>query len=130
MTDTDRPNAQLAYCVLDHIAAHPEQWRQREWISRPKGNECGTAGCMAGWACLLSGDQPHWGWKRLTSHKVVDSSDHDVHYVMERAQFLLGIGEDDAYELFHEDNTYDDLVRYVEKLFGPRPAEAVADVQP
>jgi hypothetical protein len=50
------PNAELAYKVLDHIDAHPQQWRQGWWFTEL---DCGTAACFAGWACVLSGYKPH-----------------------------------------------------------------------
>ncbi len=112
---SDKPNAELAYKVLDHIDAHPETWDQGMWW-------CGTSGCFAGWACALAGTDP-------------DALSKDAHsdtYLPDVAATLLGfpIREDmdaitdgageDAW-LFCSDNTREDLGRMVEQIFGPRP---------
>lgn len=107
------PNAELAYRVLDHIDAHPESWNQGAWW-------CGTSGCFAGWTCALSGETPAGDYV-------------DGVYVPERAAQLLGFDDRDHLDavsdaadggeawLFYSDNTREDLGRYVEAIFGPRP---------
>lgn len=106
------PNAELAYRVLDHINAHPESWDQNVWVAqRP---ECGTAACFAGWACLLSGDQPAG---------IPDETGEIERYIPHRAGTLLGIEVDGGeHPLFEYTNTRDDLGVLVEEIFGPRPA--------
>jgi len=118
-----KPNAELAYLVLDHIDAHPEQWDQGRWISRPDGADCGTAGCFAGWACMLSGNQPDW---TMSNGKWTNTVTADGYwkYVGDRAAELLGISEVDAEMLFDADNQRDDLDRHVAEIFGPRPGSA------
>lgn len=39
MTAPTKPNAELAYAVLDQIDAHPETWDQGDW-------DCGTTACF------------------------------------------------------------------------------------
>jgi hypothetical protein len=123
------PNAELAYKVLDHIDAHPEQWRQQDWISRPDGADCGTAACFAGWACLLSGDTPRWEFPADELTERVNTTSgvelvHDVEFVNDRAAYLLGISLYEADSLFDAENERDGIVRLVTELFGPRPRGA------
>lgn len=48
-------NRELFYQIADLIEKHPEQYDQQTWGSE---TECGTAHCIAGHACLLSGLKP------------------------------------------------------------------------
>jgi len=45
------PNLPLLRKVLDHIDAHPEEWRQGGWAIE---TECGTACCIAGFAVAMT----------------------------------------------------------------------------
>jgi hypothetical protein len=45
------PNEALIRQVLAFIEMHAERWNQDEFLSV---GECGTAGCFAGWAAMLS----------------------------------------------------------------------------
>jgi hypothetical protein len=78
---TAQPNAELAYRVLDHIDAHPQNWEQGRWIGQ---EECGTVACFAGWAVLLS-DLP-------VRDEFVWIEGEDRH-VAEVAEELLGIAD-------------------------------------
>lgn len=130
------PNTQLAYAVLDHIDAHPEQWNQATWW---KQTECGTAGCFAGWAVALTGGTlrfDQWG----TVHAV--DPDGGQGPVSTAALAALGINSDNydcndaddcercndrccddpdccGHYLFAATNTRADLQRGVEAIFGP-----------
>lgn len=118
------PNAELAYRVLDHIDAHPEQWEQGKWIGQA---ECGTAACFAGWAVLLSGAEPRFYMKGCSTADVV--FDGRARVAPDLAEELLGAsrwveagdGESDDIDLFAQDNTREDLGRLVVQIFGPRP---------
>lgn len=110
-----KPNAELAYRVLDQIDADPKSWNQGAW-------DCGTAACFAGWAVRLSGG------------KSVDQ-DNDTYVVDapaalgitglpvdEAAVKLLGHSCDNSEgDLFEASNTREDLGRLVAEIFGPRP---------
>lgn len=120
-----KPNAELAYRVLDHIDAHPEQWRQGIYIGEA---ECGTVACFAGWAVLLSGHEPFFENDRgRTSMCIVEGREMDVSF---RAQQLLRAdrwareGIKDEEDLFDGGNTREDLGRLVAEIFGPRPGGA------
>jgi hypothetical protein len=120
------PNAALAYRVLDHIDAHPEQHDQNVWVE--EGRDCGTAACLAGWAVLLSGDEPIFDDdeppQRETNEVLADGS---ILPVWSRAADLLRIDPDGGpegvggYRLFSQHNTRDDLGRLITEIFGPRP---------
>jgi hypothetical protein len=114
------PNAELAYKVLDHIDTNPEQWNQTDWITKGDGEDCGTAGCFAGWACMLSGWKPYFVDQYRTRTGLVMIGGRDS-MIAERAPDLLGISYTQADDLFHEDNTREDLGRLVAEIFGPRP---------
>lgn len=121
------PNAALAYLVLDHIDAHPELWDQGRYIGAGK---CGTVACFAGWACLLSGEQPHFYYPGETSWLADQRRPVSV---ATRAEELLGAsrysptaadGDDYDEDLFGASNTREDLGRLVAEIFGPRPEAA------
>jgi hypothetical protein len=121
-----KPNAELAYRVLDQIDAHPEQWDQSRWW-RPSP-ACGTGGCFAGWAVQLSGGHME---RDEFAYIVVKSGlgELDGRYVPVAAAALLGLPMDEAESeaeaenlpLFHESNDREDLGRLVAEIFGPRP---------
>lgn len=117
------PNAELAYAVLDQIDAHPETWVQTTWI---KKTECGTAGCFAGWAVLLSGIQPAYLTNLSDSTSYVEVGEESAR-IDRTAEDLLGgryVDEgDEDYEqdLFDGDNDRETLGRLVAEIFGPRP---------
>jgi hypothetical protein len=123
-----KPNAELAYRVLDHIDAHPEQWNQGRWIGK---SECQTVGCFAGWAVLLSGAEPidfgsDWMDNGLTYTTGVEF-EGESWTVSQLAQRLLRAdrwldeGYDDERDLFDGDNTREVLGHLVAEIFGLRP---------
>lgn len=113
-------NAALAYQVLDHIDAHPEQWEQGKWIGTV---ECGTVACFAGWTVLLSD-----GVIDTLSESVTVPTRPDIEGLhIESAAFrLLDINSDDVVlhgDLFDGLLTRPELGERVTSIFGPRPAE-------
>lgn len=62
MTEKLLFDAELAWKVYDHIAAHPEEWRQFTWMM-PVTDEtctqikCGTKACYAGTLALMIAPQ-------------------------------------------------------------------------
>jgi hypothetical protein len=127
VTAPTKPNAELAYRVLDHIDAHPEQWNQSLYIGKA---ECGTVACFAGWTVLLSGATPKfYGVYEGSTAAAALGGLH--HVVPELAEELLGAsrwvetfvdGEPDM-DLFDQDNSREDLGRLVAEIFGPRPVD-------
>lgn len=113
------PNAELAYQVLDHIDAHPEQWNQGLYIGR---RECGTVACFAGWTVLLATHAvPAYSDDTCSQTGIVRVNDRALD-VSDYAAELLGIGFVDGDYLFSPSNNRTDLGQLVDELFGPRPA--------
>jgi hypothetical protein len=122
---TGRPNAELAWRVIDHIDAHPEQHDQNAWID--KSASCGTVACYAGWTCLLSNDEPFEDEDGDTDNEVW--VDGHIETVQHRALHLLGLSYDRdtrfGHLLFAPENTREDLERLVAEIFGPRPEQVL-----
>jgi hypothetical protein len=118
----DGPNTALAWRVIDHIIAEPGSWDQHTWLAR---TECGTTGCFAGWACLLSGDILDEGCPLAScacNSASLRTSDGYPVEVEERATELLGLYGGHAERLFSGSNSLDNLIDQVYQIFGPRPA--------
>lgn len=99
------PNLPLLRKVLDHIDAHPEEWRQEVWVSK---TPCGTAHCIAGHAVVLSGGQ------FVTLNRVrIGEKVQNVHNV---AADLLGLDDRTADDLFDAGNTREDIQRIAERI--------------
>jgi hypothetical protein len=115
-----QPNAELAWRVLDHIDANPEQWDQGKWIGEA---ECGTVACFAGWTVLLSGGEINTSSESVTIPGRPDLK--DLH-IEQAAQRLLGV-RGDVMVLYGDPFdgllTRDELGERVTAIFGPRPAE-------
>lgn len=93
------PNVELLQQTMQHIKDHPEQHDQHIWV-----NSCGTAGCFAGWAALLSGwfieDLRYYGDFRWTTF----------------GRELLDLTPDEAFKLFCSSNTVPMLELMVKDL--------------
>ena len=73
-------NEDLLRTVADHFREHPAAHVQDHWATE---TECGTTGCIAGWACFLSGEYnlvwfknphvPNTGWY-TTSERVEEAA--------------------------------------------------------
>lgn len=117
------PNAELAYLVLDRIDANPSEWNQRDWAY--KGTSCGTSYCFAGWAVVLAGRELVWmdsDGQSFADYAQDERKMLGKQWIGDAAREELGI--EDSRELFHGDNTREDLGRLVAEIFGPRPDAA------
>jgi hypothetical protein len=100
-------NEKLIACVLRHIEEHQEEYDQNVWCvirdEQEDGEMCGTAGCFAGWTCLLSKPVDEWGtlWSMRTGHF------GDENYYFENGRKLLGLDYDEARVLFAATNFQD-----------------------
>lgn len=61
---------ELAEKVVAHVTAHPDSHFQGTWMSGADTpvNECGTTGCLAGWAVTLNareGETPRQALERI-----------------------------------------------------------------
>lgn len=148
MSDIEgKPNAELAYRVLDHIDADPASWRQATWI---KKTDCGTVACFAGWAVQLAGGKvelSRWGWSKVdldgevyTLHGVYSFADVALRALNIEDNYVRGAScpdcgvpgceneDHELPELFDACNTREQLEEYVEAIFGPRPASLPAPI--
>jgi hypothetical protein len=120
-------NAELLRATLAHIEARPEDWRQRSYRS------CGTAGCFAWHAAVLSGGEPRKGpvdndddW--ATVRRVPEDGDlyasiyGEWMHVADRAQRVLGLTGAQATRLFDGCNDMVGLRHIVAELTAEVPA--------
>lgn len=89
--------------ALEHITAHPEEWKQDSWALR---RSCGTAYCLAGTIVVQSDAQLTWeedeGYftaNRLTTGETI------VNY----ARTLLNVGWGEVDNLFNGENSLREL---------------------
>jgi hypothetical protein len=111
--------------VLDYIEAHPEEWYQRAWI-------CGTTACYAGWTAIL-GNEGHevkvpGSIYDRTRYSHIELDGERVH-VSDCAAGLLGVDNNQAFELFQGSNSLNTLKAVVREIFGPRPRVRKSKVQ-
>lgn len=52
-------NFRLLRMIIKKIEANPEAYEQSVWGERADDAPCGTAACIAGWACFLDGKMDH-----------------------------------------------------------------------
>lgn len=135
-------NTELLKKIKTVLTLKPELWDQHQWARRAltvpepvltdtaddvaeeiKEVSCGTAMCVAGWACFLSGEKIDW-----TNDADVDEISNKImatfltsgETIESRARELLDISYEDAGTLFYgfgEDATLerlDELIEYGE----------------
>lgn len=91
-------NEPLFRQIVEHIENNPDEWNQSVFGS---STECQTTYCLAGWACVFSGEELQW--------KEYDSEIHDVSegkylataWAMRTGTEALGLTYHQADELFH-----------------------------
>jgi hypothetical protein len=96
MADEPRPNLELLRKVLRHIDAHPEEYDQGNFAVR---TECGTAYCIAGHACVMSGFRFKWHKNMEQSASLACGVGADP-----KATELLGLTDGEAEYLFDPEN--------------------------
>jgi hypothetical protein len=95
--------------VIAFLEDHPDQHDQKHWL-----NECGTAGCLAGWTAMLNGyraiSHDTFGWAGWTATVIADDDPDDPgNDVKVVAMKLLGLTEEDADVLFAPLNTRENM---------------------
>ena len=75
-------NVRLLRKIQEHILAEPKRYEQESWAT-----SCGTAACIGGWACILTGSRP----------KSVANETFDV---FGKARRVLGLEYEAAERLF------------------------------
>lgn len=112
------PNVDLLRRTLAYIEEHPKEWKQDTW-------RCGTTACFAGHAAMLDGGM----WASSGSSALVARPDDlpsriytfggmDLVPVEDRAQRVLGLTDEQAFDLFRGSNSLNDLRRIVAELTG------------
>lgn len=96
-------NTDLAERVMAQIKDHPETWEQGYWATK---TDCGTAHCVAGWACTLSGQQIEMRTSGLGNYTAEG-------HVSDVARRLLGLTPLRGHALFDGENDLDTIERLV-----------------
>lgn len=97
MAETPKLNIELFKAVRDKIATTPEAYDQSVFARPSDSAPCGTAACIAGWACVLSGAMDSEELKRRER-----AHGAEFESIETTAQAALGIDDDDAEVLFTE----------------------------
>lgn len=126
-----------AYEVLDYIEAHPDKHDQSYWVNRMDGlvtpelalGDCGTTACVAGWTVLLAG-RSIVRYDRIVEDAPVEyfsatEIERDLNSVPNMAVVLLGLDEDEEWEMFWECIDLADVRKAIAEIFGPRPDGAM-----
>lgn len=93
-------NVDLLRRVLEHITKDPGNWDQSVWW---KDNECGTTGCLAGWAVRLQYPDA------VMPHAEPSVAGAPPRHVQEIARDELGLKPVEAIRLFNGGNDLRDL---------------------
>lgn len=110
MSNTEAPtrNTDLFNDIADKVENEPEAYDQSTWLE-PSKNECGSRGCIAGWAVALSGDAVHNSDGTLrggVKSRYIDLADGRSQFIQEVIPFdifareSLGLSGDEANHLF------------------------------
>lgn len=122
-----RPNVALLRQTLAHIETHPEEWNQQVY-------RCRTGMCFAGWAVELDGGQwaaePDHVDRHVSDEDLLPRPDDPANHIVDglvdvrdRAERILGLHGDQAFDLFDANNTLPMLRQIVSELCAD--AEAV-----
>jgi hypothetical protein len=115
-------NVELLDKTLNYVLDHPDEWEQSMW-------HCGSTGCFAYWACVLSGEPMEFVPGEIVSAersrwlKCVEG-DGVLYYkdgseltsVAHRATRVLGLNENEAVHIFHCRGTRRDIRVAVKKV--------------
>ena len=112
-------NKELFQKIHVQITAMPKSLDMNDWGRK---SECGTTMCVAGWAVALSHEPTDLDWTvsgyglpdRLTGVYTRSGWESGWESIANRAEELLGLDEDTAYELFHH-STDDEAREIVEE---------------
>lgn len=128
-----KPNAELAYKVLDHIDTDPKSWAQSMWYTE---TTCGTKACFAGWTVLLAGHEISPDPTEYMDYSAIDGDENALLgkvaisdlglqgvTVKCRCTDRCRLRVDASQELFGASNSREDLGELVREIFGPRPEE-------
>lgn len=108
-------NVPLLRKVLEHITEHPDEHDQRKWAIRGgRGQDCGTAMCVAGHAVAMTGHEIAWptwndngnGYNSSVARHTRDrGSDGWPRSIEDVAREELGLSQTESEWLFMGSNT-------------------------
>lgn len=130
-------NISLLEKVRDQILDHPETHDQGVWArvsydeilgEEPVIIECGTAACVCGWACQLSGDRflihpQDKSWNGSYYPGLIITAEGEKHLIGERGQEVLGITDEEAMELFNEGLDRTTVLKHLDALINGEELE-------
>lgn len=109
-------NRELAQRIKDKIVTERALWDQNSWAATLPENidangelidgTCGTTACVAGWACMLTGNPLDWSTaENIGFGKVQAARVKNGEWIESVATRELGLDDDQVAALFH---TYDE----------------------
>jgi hypothetical protein len=114
-----RLNIELFRAVREKIASAPAAYDQTTFGQPDEDAPCGTAACIAGWACILSGE--------MDAPTLYDANTGQLQQsIVETATRVLGIADNEAEILFTAEpegewEDYDDEGESVYSMAWPEP---------
>ena len=115
------PNTPELLAIYQHIKANPEEWDQRTYASHTL---CGTAFCFAGWAVVRAGGEAVRWYSYEPGREQADRAtmpDGREVLIDDEAIAILGLDEDQAGELFFEENDLGDIRNAIAAITGVDP---------
>lgn len=98
-SESERLNIPLFQKILDKITEAPASYDQGTWMDQSDEAPCGSTGCIAGWAVVLSG--------RMTAEEVesLTLTLCDQRQMLDMGREVLGLTFGEATHLFKGDTT-------------------------
>jgi hypothetical protein len=95
--------------AMTHIAEHPDEWDQTQWL-------CQTKACLAGRICLLAGATP--APHRAEAGALSSTVEYHGQYISapELAQLLTGLTDSEAHWLWNADRSIHELYGTVSRI--------------
>ncbi|MBF9350603.1 Uncharacterised protein [Mycobacteroides abscessus subsp. massiliense] len=138
-------NVERLKAIRDLIKMDPEKHNQRLWaeftgadlpktaLGTPVEVSCGTAACVAGWACQLEGDKFVISSYALLGNPDKVSADHvrtedgEIEYIGTRATDILGMEPEQTDILFWEGWTTKQVLKILKGLieYGEIPPKYI-----
>lgn len=127
-------NAELLDQTLQHIKGNQALWSQENWRT---STECGTAYCFGGWVLALSGI-PVMLTESGQAYVPAESAPEGLENPWAKrrphqfpcgavAAHVLGLSAEQAWDLFHAENSLAELEEMVTGLMSEAMAEQIAE---
>jgi hypothetical protein len=105
-------NTKLLKDVVKIINDQPKKHDQGSYARK---THCGTACCVAGWVCKLSGYK--FSWRNIYGERITETTQLTTgEHIPEKAQELLGLTTSEAKNLFDCDNSLEDINEQAKEL--------------